>query len=546
VFALLAGCRQEGGNEETQTGGEQATQAGTQPPGTEGPAATVGEPAPPVGPTLRLAVGPNVRTLDPAAATDPAEGSILTGLFDPLVKLGADGQAVPWLARRWEVSQDGKVVTFHLRSDGVWTNGDPVTAADFEYAWKRAAAPRFAKRNARLLWDIKGAQRYTSCDPDSEDCAALQEEIAVEALDDVTLEVTLKEPMPWFPQEVAHWAFLPVHEPTIARFKRRWTLPENIVSNGPFRLVEWNQGSALVLERWDEWRDAGSVDLARVEASMTSDPASAYVEFADGRVDACLPQQCLPQTGLRGLASAPELRTFPAPVTTYLGVNTNRISEPGQRRAIAIGLDRRALAAKTASGEAVPATTLAPAGLPGFGANEDRYLRPEPRRGRARRLLRWAEEPTRELVLAYTADEEGLAELVQLQLRKLGLDVRLAEREPGNVRGADLYLGTARAESLDAISVLAQWTCDSDANASGFCDPAYDRLARRARRTADADERYRLENDLEAALTGRKGAFPAIPLSWSSYDAFRAPDVGGFDANLLAVVDLPAVSLPDD
>ena len=544
VFALLAGacvlaaaCTAGGSGDDASPGTEAAE---SQTGGTGGGATASTTPAEeqgPIGPTLRIATG-RVRILDPADATSPAEGSILNAILDPLVRIDETGHAVPGLAQRWEVSEDGRIVTFHLRPAGVWTNGDPVTAADFEYAWKRAAAPRFASRNAPLFADIVGAERYTSC---KEDCARLLEDIAIEAIDDVTLEVTLKQAMPWFPQRVAHWAFLPVHEPTIAQHKRRWTLPENFVSNGAFELVEWRPRAGVALERWDDWRQAGSIDLARIEGSMTNDEATALVEFQDGRLDACLPGRCTTENGERELAAAPEFAAFPAPVTTYLGVNLERLGDVDLRRAIAIGLDRRAIVADAAPGVTTAATTLVPTGLPGFEPTARTYLTVTPKRGRARRLVRNSEAPTT-LALAYEAGDAGLAERIQTQLGKIGLQVEIDERAPGRLPRADLFLADVRAEDPEALDVLERWTCEGEA---GFCDPPFDRLAREARRTVDDDARYRLELELEDALTGKKGAFPAIPLFSGTYSLLRSTAVEGLEANLVELVDFPSVSISD-
>jgi oligopeptide transport system substrate-binding protein len=415
-----------------------------------------------------------------------------------------------------------------------------VTAADFEYAWKRAASPRFTTQNAPLFFDIAGAEAYNRCDPESEDCAALRERIGVVALDDVTLEVTLKRAMPWFAQRAAHWAFLPVHEPTIAAHKRRWSLPENIVSNGPFQLFAWNRGSSVTLERWDEWRDAGSVDLATIEASMTSDPAAALVDFQDGRVDACLPMQCIPRRSERELAAAPEFAAYPAPVTTYLAIDTEGIEDVRVRRAIALGLDRRALVARAAPGVTTPATQLVPVGLPGFAAPDEGFLQTRAQRGKARRLVRRA-DAAGPYVLAYSRGEQELAALVQTQLGKIGLTVEIERRAPDELAQADLHLASAAARDAVAIDVLERWTCD----AGTYCDPAYDRLATRVRRTVDAAEREALEHELEAELTGRKGAFPAAPLFWDTYGLLRSTEVEGLEPNALALVDLGLVTAPE-
>jgi oligopeptide transport system substrate-binding protein len=550
VAQLAAACTSDGGGGEPagtaagETSGDQTAANGAETAPAETGASAEGEtpaePEVPQGPTLRLAVGPAVKTLDPASAIDPSEGSLLTALLDPLVRLDQSGEAVPVLASSWDVSDDGRVITFHLLPSGVWTNGDPVTAADFEYAWKRAAAPRFARQNAPLFFDIVGAEAYNKCDAESEDCAALRERIGVVALDDVTLEVTLKRAMPWFPQRVAHWAFLPVHEPTIARYKRRWSEPGNIVSNGAFELFAWNRGSSVTLERWDEWRDAGSVDLAMVEGSLTSDPGVALVDFQDGRVDACLPMECITPQTERELAAAPEFAAYPAPVTTYLEIGTGAIEDVRVRRAIAIGLDRRALVARAARGVTTPATGLVPVGLPGFDAPEEDFLQSRPQRGKARRLVRkaGAEGP---YVLAFPRGQKELAALLQTQLGKIGLTVEIERRAPEELAQADLYLAAVAAQDVVALDVLERWTCDAGA----YCDPAYDRLAKTARRTVDSAEREALEHELEAELTGRKGAFPAAPLFWGTYGLLRSVDVEGLEPNALAVVDLGVVSTPD-
>lgn len=456
------------------------------------------------------------------------------------MRLDQAGEAVPGLASSWDVSDDGLVVTFRLRPAGVWTNGDPVTAADFEYAWKRAASPRFTAQNAPLFFDIVGAEEYNRCDAESEDCAALRERIGVVALDDVTLEVTLKRAMPWFAQRVAHWAFLPVHEPTVGGYKRRWSLPENIVSNGPFELVAWTRGSSVTLERWDEWRDAGSVDLATIEGSMTSDPAAALVDFQDGRVDACLPMQCIPAQTERELAAAPEFAAYPAPVTTYLAIGTGAIEDLRIRRAIAIGLDRRALVARAAPGVTTPATQLVPVGLPGFDAPEQTFLQTKPQRRKARRLVRKA-TASGPYLLAFARGQRELAALLQTQLGKIGLTVEIERRAPEQLTEADLYLASVAAGDAAALEILERWTCD----AGSYCDPAYDRLAKKARNTVDGAERNMLEHELEDELTGMKGAFPAAPLFWGTYGLLRSAEVEGLEPNALALVDLGLVSIPE-
>ena len=135
---------------------------------------------------ITIGWGAEPPSLDPGLATDVTSSNILLNIMDPLVKLGADLEPVPSLAESWDVSDDGKTVTFHLRGDGKWTNGDPVTAEDFEWSWKRTVSPELAADYAYQFYGIVGAADYNAC---QKNCDALRDAVGVKALDERTLEV---------------------------------------------------------------------------------------------------------------------------------------------------------------------------------------------------------------------------------------------------------------------------------------------------------------------------------------------------------------------
>jgi len=197
-------------------------------------------------------------SLDPGLASDTTSANILTNIMDPLLKLeGENLEPTPNLAESWEVN--GSTVTFKLRQDGRWTNGDPVTAQDFEYSWKRTISPDLAADYAYQFFGITGASEYNGC---KQNCDAMADEVGVTAVDDTTLRVELTSPQPWFIQQVAHHSFLAVHRPTIEQFGERWTEAANIVTNGPFRLDAWRHNSRIDLAKWPEWRNADEVARA--------------------------------------------------------------------------------------------------------------------------------------------------------------------------------------------------------------------------------------------------------------------------------------------
>ena len=160
-------------------------------------------------------------SLDPGLATDTTSSNILLNIMDPLVKLDDDLEPVP-SARRELGRQDGTTVTFHLRDDGKWTNGDPVTAQDFEYSWKRTISPELAADYAYQFYGIVGAQEYNCCERRRLRRARATRS-GVKAIDDQTLEVTLTTPQPWFIQQAAHHSFLAVHQKAVEQFGDKWT-----------------------------------------------------------------------------------------------------------------------------------------------------------------------------------------------------------------------------------------------------------------------------------------------------------------------------------
>ncbi len=194
--------------------------------------------------TFTMGWGAEPPSLDPGLATDTTSSNVLLNIMDPLVRLNDQTlEAVPNLAESWDVSSDGKTVTYHLRQDGKWTNGDPVTAGDFVYSWKRTLSPELAADYAYQLYGIVGAQEYNSC---TKNCDALAAKVGVEAPDDYTLVVHLTSPQPWFIQQSSHHSFLAVNQATVEKYGDKWTEPENIVTDGA---VQGRQVGARLRDR---------------------------------------------------------------------------------------------------------------------------------------------------------------------------------------------------------------------------------------------------------------------------------------------------------
>jgi oligopeptide transport system substrate-binding protein len=497
---------------------------------------------------LRMAWGAEPPSLDPGLATDTTSSNVLLNIMDPLVRLGDDLKPVPALAESWDV--DGKVVTFHLRDDGRWTNGDPVSAQDFEYSWKRTLDPKLAADYAYQLYGIVGAEAYNNAKP--QQAAALRDKVGVKALDDRTLQVTLTSEQPWFVQQAAHHSFLAVHEPTIERFGARWTEPRNIVTNGAFKLAGWKHDDSITLVKNADWRNADQVALDRVEGRIIVDGTTRVQAFEAGEVDV-LDGGGLPPADLPRLKQLPEYEKYPALGTYYYGFNLKNVPDLNQRRAMALAVDRRTLIDNVAQADQIPATGMVPQGMPGFEVIKQDFLPVSADLEKAKAFMAKAENPKRKITLFHN-DAPGHKEIavaVQAMWKELGIDVTIKAQEwaqylqflgPPPSDAVYVYRLGWIGDYVDPMNFLEVWTSKSGNNNSGFANPQYDRLIEKARATPDNDKRYEIYRQAEAMLTGPDGALNFIPLYWYTYTNLERESVKDtFNINLLDQFDLSRV-----
>jgi oligopeptide transport system substrate-binding protein len=490
-------------------------------------------------------------SLDPGLATDTTSSNILLNIMDPLVKLGDDLQPVPSLAESWGVSEDGKTVTFHLRKDGKWTNGDPVTANDFVYSWKRTISPELAADYAYQFYGIVGAADYNAC---QKNCDALADKVGVEAPDDYTLVVHLTSPQPWFVQQVSHHSFLAVHQATVEQYGDSWTDPDHIVTDGPFELESWQHDSSIDLVKWDGWRGAKDVSLTHVNGKIIVDGTTRVQAFEAGEVDA-LDAGGLPPDEIARLKETPEYESYPALGTYYYGFNMDNITDVHERRALSLAIDRRTIVDNIAQADQVPATGFSPKGLPGFDAlNPNAPWTPE--NGdieQAKNELSQAQNPKTTLNLFFN-DSPGhkeIATAVQANWQELGINTTLKQQEwaqfleflgPPPNDAVDVYRNGWIGDYVDAINFLELWTCDSGNNNSNYCDKSYDALVDQARQTPDDNARYEIYAQLEQKLVGQDGALPFTPIYWYTYPNLEKLSIKqSFVVNLLNQIDLTKV-----
>jgi len=476
---------------------------------------------------LRMGWGAEPPSLDPGLATDTTSSNVLLAISDPLVRLNPQtNEAEASLAETWDISEDGKTVTFHLRSDGKWTNGDPVTAGDFVYSWKRTLSPELAADYAYQLYGIQGAAEYNSCE---KKCDALADKVGVEAPDDTTLVVHLTAPQPWFIQQVSHHSFLAVHQATVEQFGEKWTEPENIVTNGPFKLVKWEHEAEIDLVKNDEWRDAADVKLTSIPGKILVDGTTRVQAFESGEIDA-LDGGGLPPDEIARLKETPEYENYPSLGTYYYGFNMKNISDIHERRALSLGINRQEIIDQVAQADQIPATGMSPKGISGFDQIDPQspWLPAAGDLDKAKDELSQAANPKKDITLFFN-DAPGhkeIATAVQAQWKELGITTTLKQQEwaqyleflgPPPNNAVDVYRLGWIYDFPDAINGLELWTCDSGNNNTNFCDKTYDDTVAKAKATVDDSARYDIYGQLEDQLFGQDGALPITPIYWYTF-----------------------------
>ncbi|RNB68599.1 peptide ABC transporter substrate-binding protein [Brevibacillus invocatus] len=287
---------------------------------------------------LRLAVMSDPITLDPSVAEDTTSVAFIQALFDGLTRIGKDGKAHESMAEKIEVSDDLVTYTFHLRN-AKWSNGDPVTAHDFEYAWKQVIDPENAASYAYQMFPIKNAEKAQWGE-------ASLNEVGVKALNDKTLQVTLEHPTPYFLELTSFYSYYPVNK-KLANSNPNWAQNVNThVGNGPFKLTMWERGDRIKLIKNDNYWDKNSVRLDGIDFSIIRDGDQEFSKFLKGELDwAGSPLGNIPANAVPKLIEHRLLYVKPIAGVYWYKFNTEQppFQNAKIRKAFAYALDRQTL-----------------------------------------------------------------------------------------------------------------------------------------------------------------------------------------------------------
>jgi oligopeptide transport system substrate-binding protein len=490
---------------------------------------------------LRLGNGSEPQSLDPALSENVQDANVERDLYEGLVTLDAEGRVVAAAAASWTVSPDGLVYTFKIRSDAKWSNGDPVTAEDFVWSWRRVVDPATGSKYAFPFYPIKNAEaivKHLITDP-----AAL----GVRAVDAETLEITLASPTGYFLGLLTHFTFLPVHRATVERFGAQFTRAGNVVSNGAFILKEWTPQSRIVLSPNPHYWDAASVKLREVTYLPIENQNEEFKRYRSGEVDITgdIPGD---QVEFIRQSMGKELRISPYLGAYYLGMNVSRPPFKDNlklREAVNLVIDRDAIVGKILRTGEIPAYSWVPPGLPGY---QPQYLpwKDMPMADRivlAKKLYQEAGyDPAipLKIELRYNTSENHkkiMIAVASMLRQSLGIEATLVNEEfkvflqTRNERKiTQLFRAGWIANYADPNTFAELMLSDSGLNDTGYNSPTYDKLLKTAAATVDPIKRMELLGQAERQMLAE---LPIVPL----YDYVRKqmvkPYVAGYMPNIL-------------
>ncbi|HKY84589.1 MAG TPA: ABC transporter substrate-binding protein [Anaerolineales bacterium] len=469
--------------------------------------------------TLRYAVVEPL-SLDPGLAGDDVTSFIIGQVMEGLLEVDEAWGIVPALARRWDVSDDGRRYTFHLRQGWTWSDGHPLTAGDFEYAWKRNLSLAMTSPAGLLLYVLENGRAYA-------EGRAAAEAVGVRAVDAQTLEVHLDRPATYFPQLLTHPVTFPLPRWAVEGDRQPWTEMENFVGNGPYRLAEWKKGERLTFTRSPGYRGLWRGNAGRIEAPAILEIPPLLEAFDSGALDGISLLNAAPETidGLRAkyrrrYSSTPVLSTF------YLWFDCSRppFEAAGIRKAFIHAVDREALLRATAGARYRSARGgFLPPGMPGHTPGIGLSYDPE----RAQLLLAEAGyEGGRgfpEVDLVYTGDparsplasflQRAWGDVLGVVIRPVGVTwadfVHRRDHDP-----APIAVSGFSADYPDPDSLLRVLFHSRDGmNSVRWNNRAFDSLTERAAATSDRKERLDLYQQADRILVADEAV--VMPLGYS-------------------------------
>lgn len=479
--------------------------------------------------------GSEVASLDPHKVEGTPESNIILNLLEGLVSTDANGHLAPAVAEDWE-NTDYQTWTFHLRPGAVWSDGSPVTAQDFVYSWQRLADPKTGSPYASYL-------QYARIEHIDAILAGKKppESLGVSAIDEKTLKVTLSEPVPYFVSMLSHTSMKPVKQSVVEKFGDKWTLPQNYVGNGAYRLSEWVVNERIVLERSPSYWNNSKTVIEQATFLPLSSEVSDINRYRSGEIDitnSAIP----PNLYAKMKREIPEqLHVNPYLCTFYYEINNQRapFTDERVRAAVKLTLDRDIIANKIMGQGQIPAYSFTPTFTEGGNFSQPEWAgwTQEKRNEEAKKLLAQAgfnaEKPLKFTLLYNTSDQNKQQAIAAASMWKknLGAQVTLQNQEwktslQSRHEGQfDVARATWCGDYNEPSAFLNMLLSNSSNNTFFYKSPAFDALMASTLQAPDAAARGAIYQQAETLLDKDSAL---VPVYYRVSARLVKPTVGGF------------------
>jgi oligopeptide transport system substrate-binding protein len=482
--------------------------------------------------------GAEPESLDPAIITGQPDGRIVMSLFEGLMQLDpVTATPIPALAEKWDISPDGKIYTFHLRTNAVWSTGGAITAEDVVYSWRRVANPETAADYAGQLFFVKNAEAINT--------GKIKDltQLGVQALDPYTLRVELNSPTPFFLDLCAFRTLYVVPRHWIEKYGDRWLMERPLPTSGQYTLEAWRIHDKIRIRKNNRHWAADQIKNELVDFLPIDSAASALNLYETGQADIIWDKGLVPNDLMDVLEKRPDCHRF-----NYLGIyfvrfNTTRkpFDDPRVRKALNLAIDKKRIVERITRAGEQPATTITPPGMANYAGPPGLGYNPE----LARKLLAEAGYPGGKGFPSFryhfnTAKQhEYIAvELQQMWKQELGINMELKQTEwkvylaAQSVLDYDTMRSSWIGDYNDPNTFLDMFMSNNGNNRTGWKSEAYDELMRKANSTLDKKERARLMKAAETLLV--ETDLPVAPLYYYvGINFYDAKKVTGIYPNLL-------------
>lgn len=478
-------------------------------------------------------------SLDPALATGTHDSWPMQHMFEGLMKYNEKGEVVEGMAKEMKVSDDGLKYTFTLRDDAKWSNGDPLTAQDFEFAWKRVLDPETASEYSYQLYYLKNGEAYNNGEAKAED-------VGVKAVDDKTLEVELETATKYFPGLAAFYTLYPVPKAIVEKNPDWAKDPKkgDFVTNGPFVIKDWKHNEGIDLVKNDQYYDKDKVKLAGIHFDIIEDQNTSWQRYEGGEYDFMVSP---PNTIVNKLKQAKdEQLTIGDDLGTYyfaFNVKEKPLNNVKVRQALSLAIDRKSIVENITQGGQVPAEGMVPFGLlddqdKDFRDDQGNLVKEDVEE--AKKLLDegLAEEGMTKAdlngkVIVYNTDEshKKIAQAVQeMWNSKLGISVNLENMEFQTLidrrRQGDYFISRAgwMGDYADPMTMLDLFMTGNPQNDPKWSNAKFDELLKKAK--TETDQKVRMDSMKEAEKIMME-EMPVIPIYFYTQPYVTKPNVKG-------------------